>query len=171
MPAKRDHQEMERRRKRAATLFSKGYTASEVARRVGVSRQSSGRWKKAWEASGADSLKSKGRAGRKPRLDAQQLGEITAALIQGPEAQGYRTNLWTLPRVALLIKGMTGVDYHPGHVWHLLRTLGFSCQRPTRRAIERDEAKIAFWKQTTWPALKKKSARKAVPSSSSTKAD
>jgi transposase len=171
MPAKRDHQEMERRRKRAAVLFSKGYSASEVARRLGVGRHSSCRWKKAWEAGGNDALKSKGQAGRKPRLNAQQRGEITAALIQGPEAQGYRTNLWTLPRVALLIKGLTGVDYHPGHVWHLLRSLGFSCQRPTRRAIERNEQKIAFWKQTTFPKLKKKPVTKAELSSSSMKAD
>ena len=161
---------MERRRKRAAVMFNRGYGASEVARRLGVGRQSSCRWKKAWEAGGGDALKSKGQAGRKSRLDAQQLGEITVALIQGPEAQGYRTNLWTLPRVALLIKEMTGVDYHPGHVWYLLRSLGFSCQRPTRRAIERNEQKITFWKQTTWPALKKKPSRKAAPSSSSTKA-
>jgi len=161
---------MERRRKRAAGMFTKGYSASEVARRLGVGRQSSCRWKNAWEAGGADALKSKGLAGPKPRLDIQQRGEITAALIQGPEAQGYRTNLWTLPRVARLIKGMTGVGYHPGHVWYLLRSFGFSCQRPTRRAIERNEQKIAFWKQTTWPALKKKPGKKAAPLSSSMKA-
>ena len=155
MAAKRDHKKMEQRRKRSATMFNKGYSASEVARRLGVGRQSSGRWKKAWEAGGGHALKSNGQAGRKPLLDAQQQGEITRALIQGPEAQGYRTNLWTLPRVALLIKGMTGVDYHPGHVWYLLRSWGFSCQRPTRRAIERNERKITAWKHTTWPALKK----------------
>ena len=162
---------MEKRRKRAAVMYNKGYSASEVGRRLGVGRQSACRWKKAWEAGGYDALKSRGQAGPKPRLDAQQRGAVTAALIEGPQAQGYHTNLWTLPRVALLIKVMTGVDYHPGHVWHLLRSLGFSCQRPTRRAIERNEQKIAFWKQTTWPGLKKKPARKAAPSSSSTKAD
>jgi transposase len=171
MLAKRDHHELEKRRIRAATMFDKGYSASEVARRLGVGRQSSCRWKNTWEAGGTDALRSKGHAGRKPRLGIQQRGEITAALIQGPEAQGYRTNLWTLPRVARLIKGMTGVDYHPGHVWRLLRSLGFSCQRPTRRAIERNEQKITFWKQTTWPALKKKPVKKAAPLSSSMKAD
>jgi len=161
---------MERRRKRAAVMFNKGYSASEVARRLGVGRQSSCRWKNAWEAGGTEALKSKGLAGRKPRLDVQQRAGITAALIQGPQAQGYRTNLWTLPRVARLIKAMTGVGYHPGHVWYLLRSLGFSCQRPTRRAIERNEQKIALWKQTTWPALKKKPAKKAAPLSSLMKA-
>jgi transposase len=157
---------MEQRRKRAARMFNQGLHAAEVARRLGVGRQSTGRWKRAWEAGGSDALKSKGQAGRKPLLNTQQREEITIALIKGPEAQGYRTNLWTLPRVALLIKRMTGVDYHSGHVWYLLRSLGFSCQRPTRRAIERNEHKIAGWKQTTWLVLKKRPAKKAAPSSS-----
>ena len=103
-------------------------------------------------------LQSKGRAGRKPRLDDEQRERVVTALLEGPLARGYRTDLWTLPRVALLIRDLTGVSYHPGHVWYLLRDLGFSCQRPTRRAIERDEQKIAQWKRSTWPALKKSEA-------------
>jgi transposase len=170
MTAKRNHSQMERRRHRAAHLFDKGYSASEVARRLGVSRQSTGRWKAAWERNGSKGLASQGRAGRKPRLDEAQRAAVTAALLQGPLAQGYRTDLWTLPRVALLIKDLTGVSYHPGHIWHWLRALGFSCQRPTRRAIERDEEKIAHWQRYTWPNLKKKPGAKAAPSSSSTKA-
>jgi transposase len=72
--------------------------------------------------------------------------------------------------VALLIKDLTGVSYHPGHVWHLLRALDFSCQRPTRGAIERDDKKIAHWKRDIWPQLKKKRCESGAPSSSSTKA-
>jgi transposase len=160
---------MERRRKRAAVLFEKGYPAAEVARRVGVSRQASTRWKGAWLQNGRPALVSKGAAGPKPRLHADQHRQIVDALVEGPVAHGYRTNLWTLPRVALLIKDLTGVAYHSGHVWHLLRALNFSCQRPTRRALERDEEKITHWKRSVWPKLKKKPRRKAAPSSSSTK--
>jgi transposase len=161
---------MERRRKRAAGMFEKGYTAAEVARRVGVSRQAATRWKGAWQQGGHSALGSKGAAGRKPRLNKHQHEQIISALLEGPVARGYRTNLWTLPRVALLIKDLTGVSYHPGHVWHLLRALDFSCQRPTRRAIERDEKKIAHWKRYTWPNLKKKPSGRDAPLSSSTKA-
>lgn len=171
MPAKRrDHKEMERRRKRGAVLFEKGYPAAEVARRVGVSRQAATRWKGAWLEGGGSALVSKGAAGRKPRLRKDQHRQIVDALLEGPVARGYRTNLWTLPRVALLIRDLTGVAYHSGHVWHLLRALKFSCQRPARRALERDEEKIAHWKRCVWPTLKKKPRGKAAPSSSSTKA-
>jgi transposase len=161
---------MERRRKRAAVMFAKGYAAAEVARRVGVSRQAATRWKGAWSQGGDSALVSKGAAGPKARLTEDQRQQIIAALLEGPIAQGYRTNLWTLPRVALLIKDLTGVAYHSGHVWHLLRAFNFSCQRPSRRALERDEQKIAHWKRYLWPNLKKKPREKDAPSSSSTKA-
>jgi transposase len=167
---RRDHKEMERRRNRAATMFEKGYTPAEAARRVGVSRQAATRWKSAWIQGGQSALVSKGAAGRKPRLNDDQCSRIINAMLEGPVARGYRTNLWTLPRVALLIKDLTGVSYHPGHVWHLLRALNFSCQRPTRRAIARDDKKIAHWKRYVWPKLKKKPTAKDAPLFSSTKA-
>jgi transposase len=170
MAKQRDHSALEQRRLQAAQLFQKGVYPAEVARRLGVRRQSAHQWFKAWQARGKEGLKSRGSAGRKSRLSPQQLELIRAALIAGPVKRGYKTDLWTLPRVAHLIEDLTGQRYHPGHVWHLLRSLGMSCQQPTRRAVERDEAKITEWKKRTWPAIKKKRAAKAGPPSSSTKA-
>jgi transposase len=168
---KRDHKEMERRRVKSAGMFEKGMRVAEVARKLGVTRQSAHAWQKSWEAKGSTGLKSLGRAGRKSRLTAKQEDVIVSALLAGPVAAGYQTDMWTLPRVVKLIKAEVGVEYHPGHVWHLLRRLNFSCQRPTRRAIERDEPAITQWKRRTWPTLKKRPGKKAVPSSSLTKAD
>ena len=88
-------------------------------------------------------------------MSAQQLGKIERGLKQGPEALGYGTSLWTSARVAQLIEREGGVAYHPGHAWRILRQLGWSCQRPAGRALERDEDKIRQWKQKRWPALKK----------------
>lgn len=161
---------MERRRKRAATLFNKGHSAPEVARRCGVARQVAYRWKDAWEQGGNRALASKGPAGRKPKLTGQQTHRVTKALLAGPAAQGYKTDLWTLPRVAALIEDLTGVRYHPGHVWRLMGASGFSCQRPERRAVERDEKAIRRWQRVEWPDLKKRLSGKAEPSFSSTKA-
>lgn len=166
MPTKRDHTQMEKRRVRAAALFQKNISAPEVARRLGVTRQVAYRWKEAWVKGGKAGLASKGKAGRKSRLTANQTQQVLEALVAGPISRGYKTNLWTLPRVAALINELTGVKYHPGHVWRLLGDNGFSCQRPERRAIERDEAKIRRWKRVEWPAIKKKPAQKAEPSSS-----
>jgi len=165
MSKTRDHAEMEKRRRKAATLFDKSYSAPEVARRLGVARQVAYRWKDAWEQGGSGALKSKGPAGRKPKLTPSQTEQVTQALLAGPAAQGYKTDLWTLPRVAALIENLTGVRYHPGHVWRLLGASGFSCQRPERRAVERNPKAIRRWQRVKWPDLKKKPAGKSEPSS------
>jgi len=133
----------------------------EVVRRLGVARQVAYRWQAAWESGGEAALASKGAAGPKAKITPVQTQQIVEALLQGPKAQGYKTQMWTLPRMADLIENLTGVRYHPGHVWRIMGNLGFSCQRPERRAIERDEAAIRQWKRVKWPALKKKRSGKA----------
>ena len=70
-----------------------------------------------------------------------------------------------------LIEHRTGVRYHEDHVWRILRKLGWSCQRPTGKALERDEQAIRHWKKYRWPQIKKKRSASGVRSSSSTKAD
>jgi transposase len=90
-------------------------------------------------------------------------------LLQGARASGYGTEVWTLQRVADVIAQRTGVVYHPGHVWRLLRYMGWSRQRPARRAKERDEAAIEHWVKTTWPALKGGPSASGAGSSSKTK--
>lgn len=169
MTKQRDHAEMERRRLKAAKLFEQGKGPSEVARLLQVRRQSAHAWQQRWEKGGAAGLRSRGAAGPKTKLSVEQREEIAAALVEGPQAHGYVTAVWTLPRVAKLITQRTGRRYHPGHVWKLLRGLGFSCQQPTRRAIERDEPAIARWQKVDWPRLKKKPGGNAAPSSSSTR--
>lgn len=155
----------------AARLLEKGYSQSEVARRVGAHRQSVSQWAAELREKGRTGLKKAGRAGRKPRLSTTDLGKIERGLKRGPEALGYETNLWTTSRVAHLIEQECGVLYHPSQAWRILRQLGWSCQRPTGRALERNEEKIRRWKQKRWPEIKKKPRKKGEPSSSSMKAD
>jgi transposase len=158
---KRDFDQLQQRRFRAAKLFARGLGKAAVARRLGVSAQSTGRWFAAWQSQGAQGLKKAGRAGRKHRLNAAQLHQLEQALRQGPQALGYDTPVWTAVRVADLIQRQTGVHYHPDHIYRLLQQLGWSCQRPVGRALERDEQAIRRWKRQRWPAIKKKRSAKA----------
>ena len=168
---RRDFQGLERRRQLAARLFAAGKeTQAAIARRLGASRQSVLRWYRAWCTGGRPALRAAGRAGRKPRLAPEQMRRVETALREGPRAHGFRTNLWTLPRVARLIQHLTGVQYHPGHVWRLLGALDWTVQRPAQRARERNEAAIEHWKTTRWPAVKKTLAAAAPGSSSKTRA-
>jgi transposase len=159
---RRDFDALEERRLRAHALFKQGLTDAEVARQVGVHRQSVGRWRMEVAEHGRAGLKKAGRAGRKSRLSEADLKKIERRLKQGPEALGYETGLWTLQRVADMIEQECGVRYHPAHVWWVLRKMGWSCQRPSSRALERDEAAIEQWKKKRWPGLKKKPSRRGV---------
>ena len=152
---RRDFAGLEERRKRAGKLFAKGNSQADVARELEVSRQSVSRWYADWCAGGTKSLKGAGRAGRLPKLSAAELRAITAKLEKGPRANGYPTELWTLARVAEVIEATTGVSYHPGHVWKILRQMGWSRQRPARRAVERDDEAIARWVKQDWPRVRK----------------
>src|SRR5262245_29691817 len=137
---RRDLTAMEERRMRAADLFRKGVIPAEVARQLGVSHQIVSDWRKVWRQGGRAALRAKGQAGRPRKLSPAQLRKVEKALKKGAEANGYTGDLWTLPRAAEVIKQVTGVSYHPGYVWYLLRKqLGWTWQRPSRRAVARDD--------------------------------
>jgi transposase len=152
---RRDFAALEARRMKVAQLFAQSHPQAEIVRRLKVSRPSAHRWYQAWRRHGRSGLKGAGRAGRKPRLDARARRQLEAALLRGPAAWGYSTHLWTLERVARVIWKTCHVRYHPRHVWRVLRGLGWSRQRPARRAQERNEAAIAHWVRVRWPQVKK----------------
>jgi len=170
-PPRRDFRQLEQRRQRAARLFADGkLSLAEIARELQVSRQSVSRWHAGWKKGGNGALRAAGRAGRKPRLHRQQRKQVERALRQGARAHDFPTDLWTLPRVAIVIERLTGVHYHPGHVWKILRALDWSLQRPAKQARERNPEKVRRWLTQTWPEIKKKLAAARPGYSSRTRA-
>lgn len=165
MGRKRDLEALEQRRLEAAKLLKKGLSQAEVARRLEVSRQSVSKWAARLERAGKDALRQHA-LGRPSQLSDAQCAKLGKLLVEGALAHGFATEMWTLPRVAQLIEARFGVRYSNGHIWHLLRRLGFSCQKPARRATQRDEAQIERWKKRRWPALKKTLHDADKPSSS-----
>lgn len=155
MSKTRDFDALQKRRMRAAKLLQRGFTQAQVAATLGVSRQSVSRWAAAVEAEGPTGLRKAGRAGRRPGLDEAQRRKLIESLKAGALVAGFGTDLWTLKRVGRLIEEDTGLRYSESGVWHVLANLGFSCQRPVGRALERDEALIEHWKRKRWPTLKK----------------
>ena len=153
--AQRHRQRLAARRLRAAELFTTGLTQAEVARQLGVSAQAASVWHRRWQAGGTDGLRSKGLSGPAPRLSDQQLRQVEQALLKGATANGFTGELWTLERIALVVERLTGVRHHPAHVWALLRhRLGWTMQRPKRRAAERDQDAIQQWVAERWPRIK-----------------
>jgi transposase len=148
----RDRQAFEGVRMQAGTLFAAGHAQAEVARKLGVARQNVSRWHALWRHGGLEALASRGPTGQAPRLDDQHLQAVDQALRQGARAHGFDTDHWTLARITTVIQRLTGVGYHRGHVWKLLRhRLHYRLLRPARRAVERDERAIARWVAEDWP--------------------
>lgn len=158
---------LQRRRLRAGRLLLRGVAQAEVARRVGVTRTTVSDWNEKLNAGGLQLLKRRPR-GRPPGLDGVQRRTLVRHLKQGALAAGFATELWTLPRVGQLIDRQFGRAYSESQVWRILMALGFSCQRPSGRALERNQSAIKKWKQQRWPALKKTLRNKGGSSSSLT---
>jgi len=167
---RRDFGAMAQRRKRAARLFAAGkLILARIAHELQVSRQSVSRWYEQWKRGGSGALRGAGRAGRKPKLERQQLRRVEDALRMGAKAHGFDTDLWTLPRVAVVVERLTGVHYHPGHVWKILGSIDWTLQRPAKRAKERNPEKVKQWVGQRWPEVKKTLAAEKHGSSSKTK--
>jgi transposase len=151
-------EELQRRRERAVSLLRRGRRPAEVARMVGVDRRSVRRWRAAVREHGQRALRAKRIPGRPRKLDALALKSLSRELVAGARQAGFPTDLWTCRRIAELIRSRFGVHYQVSGVWRLLRRLGWSPQKPERRAVERNEREIRRWIQKEWPRIKKKPA-------------
>jgi transposase len=151
---KRDFEALEQRRKRAAQLLAKGMRQADVARELGVSRQSVWSWAKAQQ----DDRRAWKRKplGHRARLDEHQRRRLCTLLLRGAQASGFPTDAWTLRRIAEVIEREFGIGYGKTNVWLLMRAMGFTCQRPAGRARQRNEEAISAWRHERWPLLKKK---------------
>jgi transposase len=147
--------ELEARRRLAGRLLLEGRKIGEVAQIVAASESSVRRWCQAVQKGGFEALKAKPHPGPKPRLNEKQKQRLVKILLAGPRQAGYRTDLWTCPRVAEVVAKKFHVKYHPAHVWKLLRSLGWRCQKPEQRARERNEAAIRRWRRQEWPRIKR----------------
>jgi transposase len=147
---------LEKRRWRAIDLLKSGLTITAVAGLLGCSHSSVILWRDRLRRLGRSSLKAKAIPGRPTKLSSAQRRKLPTLLLRGALAWGYKTELWTTRRIAAVIEREFRVRFHRAHVGRLLADLGWSCQKPERRAIERDDEAIERWKRYRWTAIKKK---------------
>ncbi len=150
--------QLQARRTKAVALLKQGHSYQAVARMVQSSISSLVRWMQSFGRKGQAGLKPRPTPGRPPQLPSRQKPELIDLLKRGSLAAGYPTERWTTRRVAEQIRQHWGIADHPGHVWKILIALGWTCQKPERRALQRDLQKIRQWKQRDWPRIKKSPA-------------
>jgi transposase len=146
-----DREALAERRKQAIGWHRKGKTQYWIAKRLGVSFEAVRKWVDAYEAKGMKGLQSKGNPGPKPQLTEKDKEKIRKAIVQGPERYGYATGVWTLARIAAVIRKITKAGFKTTHTWRIVVSLGFSPQKPERRAKERDETAIKTWRTRVFP--------------------
>lgn len=152
---KRDRQALERRRFKAMQLHKKGFSQYRIAKNLGVSFEAVSNWVEIYQKQGLKGLKTQGQPGPKSQLNDKDRRKLKSAILQGPEAFGYDTGIWTLERIAALIRKLTKTTFKTTQTWRIVTALGFSCQKPDARAKERDESAITGWKLRDFRRLKK----------------
>jgi transposase len=153
MRRKGTNQELAKQRKRGLALLKSGKKPKAVAEILNVTPHTICRWRR--EAQKPRQKKALRPLGRPSKLSVQQLKKLEKVLDKGAYASGYASDYWTLDRITHLIWQLFQVRYHPSAVWHVLTRMGWSSQRPQRRALHRNEAAIAVWKKDVLPAIKK----------------
>jgi transposase len=147
--------QLEQRRRKAIALLEQGRGVRETARLVGASPSTVSDWRTAYDKFGERFFEAHSPPGRRSGLSDKQMCRLEKLLLKGARRNGYATELWTLHRVAEIIEKHFGIRYELSSVWHILRGMGWSCQKPERRARERDENAIATWRKKDWPRIKK----------------
>ncbi len=154
------------RRRRALALLDGGFSLNEVARRIDCQASSVMRWRDTRDRVGEKVFEVGASPGRPSRLTPAEKKRLLRLLLKGPMVHGYDTDLWTCNRIARLIRREFRVRYHRDHIGRLMHQLGWSYQKPERRALERNDEVIDRWKRTNWPRVKK-TLHGWVPTSSS----
>lgn len=143
------------RRERAMELLRQSNSVAAVATALGVTARSVQRWRQAASSHKHKAKRPRRKPGRPSRLTTAQLRRLETALQRGAYNYGYAEDYWTLDRIAHLIWELFSVRYHPSAVWHILKRLGWSCQKPQRVAFQRNDQAIHHWKRYLWPHIKK----------------
>ena len=146
-------EQLAKRRSKAIKLLRRGKTTHEISQRMGVTERCVRYWRE--NATQPKKKKRSKAPGRPSQLSAKQLARLNNELQKGAYAHGYAEDYWTLDRIGRLIWDQFAVRYHPSAVWHLMKRIGWSCQRPQRRSLARNEEAIRRWKRYMWPRIKK----------------
>jgi transposase len=147
------------RRLRALQLKQQGWEQCDLAEALGVAEETVSRWLARARDGGPEALRARPRPGHPPKLSPEQKRLIPDFLWHGPEAYGFRGQVWTRARIARVIEEEFGVRYHKGHVGRLLQELHWTPQVPIKRALQRDEEAIRRWRAEVWPDLLRRARR------------
>lgn len=147
----------------ACEALESGSSADEIAKILKVSRASLFEWQKLYRAHGAEGLRTKKTRGPKSKLDDSQMSQLYRLIVgNDPRQLSFGLALWTRGMIQVLILRQFGIRLSLVSVGNILRKLGMSPQRPLYKAYEQDPAKVAEWKEKTFPLIQAKAKKKGA---------
>jgi transposase len=147
---------LEGQRLRGWELAQAGWKQKDIAIALGVTKGAVSQWLKRGREGGMEALRRHPAPGAPSKLSSEQAEKLPQLLSRGAEAYGFRGKVWTHARIAAVIQHEFSVKYHANHIARILRKIGWSRQKPRRRATQRDEVAIAHWAAQEWPMIKKR---------------
>jgi transposase len=149
----------EGRRFRAWELHQQGWKVGQIATALGVTHGAVSQWLKRAQTAGKAALAHRPKLGHPPRLPLEQQTQAPELLRQGATAWGFDSDRWTRARIASVLERQFGVHYSLPHLSRLLARWGWTRQKPTRQARQRDEKQVQEWREKTWPEAEKRGIR------------
>lgn len=98
--------------------------------------------------------------GKSPKISAAQKSRLEELLVDGAEAYGFQGEVWTAPRIKMVIKETFNIDYHERHIPKLLKKMDFTIQKPKLIDSRQSPEKVNEWREEKLPSIKKKPGRK-----------
>ena len=144
-------------RERAVAMAELGHSQRTIAAALGVHKNTVSRWLIAWRTDGETALKPRQR-GRRPQeqmlVSPAQAAEIQQLITENcPDQLGLPFALWGREAVRDLIQRRYGITLAIRTVGDYLRRWGFTPQRPVKRALERQDARIRAWLSKDYPQI------------------
>ena len=137
-------------------VTDEGMRQKEAARLFGVTPTSVCGWMKAYHAKGEKAPRNKplGRPKGQKLTEVQAAGIRKSVIGRCPDQLRLPGFLWTRELVGAMIERRHGITLSRWTVGRYMKAWGLTVQKPMRRALERNPAKVRYWLQTKYPAIK-----------------
>jgi len=151
---KLDHVSLQTIRNQAVKAVRNGQTVQSVADAYGMNIRTLFRWLAAYASGGQKALQAKPIPGRPSKLSGEQMSWLAGAVrSHTPQQYEFAFALWTLGLINDLIRRRFGVRLSRSGAGRVMRSLGFTPQRPLYRATQRDAVLVERWQQEQFPAI------------------
>ncbi len=149
------HETLEEMRMMGVRMIQQGHRAEDIASWMRLNRSCVFRWVQRYRQGGVKALRSTKTTGAPGKLKESQILGLMEMLRRPAMDYGFESDLWTGPRVRILIRKKFGIRFHPKHMGRFLRRLGLVRKSPERRALEQDPQKVRQWQKHVLPRIQR----------------